>query len=169
MNKTLSDIRGMMRARLNEPSPGFWLNPVLNSHIQSAYNEYYQLFLQKNPEQESRTLDVTLTGGTSSVALTTTGHAIGAIKVVEDRTQPELAAPISRLQSREEFIQRSMAADVTTDNGAFQYLYEVVPTVGTGVFTLTQTLFLAPTPTSSKSLRIHYAAGPQVLAGGQAR
>lgn len=163
MNQALSVIRSIMRSRLNEPTPGFWKNPVLNMHLQSAYNEYFALFMRKNPEEEHRYVEVVYPGSAKSLAITTSGHLIALITVVEDYTDFNPGVPLGKAQGMEDIVRAGYATDYTTDAGSSKYYFGRIPTVASGVQVLAQTLYLSPLPSTARSLRIHYAAGPQVL------
>jgi hypothetical protein len=166
-NSALSTVRGVVRTRLNESTATFWSNADLNKHIQTAYNTYFGMYLNKNPRLARQSADVTYTASAESVTVTTTGYSIGKIVLVEDRTDIQPGIPLEEADSMWNVINESVepdSSDTPTGDPSKWYFVRSSSTA-TGVISLTQTLYLSPVPGSARSLRIHYMAEPQSLAG----
>jgi len=166
-NRALSAIRTVLRYRLNEPSPGFWTNVALNTHIQTSYEETFALYLRKNPGQAKQYADVTYTAEAESVAVTISGYTLANVLVVEDRTEVQPGVVLTEADSFEQVIAEAedpAAADNPTGDPSKWY-YVRTSSASTGVLTIAGYIYLTPIPGSARSLRIHYQAEAQTLAG----
>jgi hypothetical protein len=166
-NSTLSTIRGVVRTRLNEATPGFWTNADLNKHIQTAYSKYCKRYINKNPRLAKQTTDMTYTALAEYCAVTVSGYSIGKVNLVEDRTDIQPGVPLEEADSFWTVVSESVdpesSANPTGDPS--KYYFAKSSSATTGVIAVGQRLYLSPVPGSARSLRIHYAAEPQSLAG----
>lgn len=166
-NSTLTAIRTALRTRLNEASPGFWTNANLNEHIQRSYNETFAMYLRKNPKQAKQSEDITYTAEAEYYAVTISGYTLAHVTSVEDRTEVQPGIPLSEADSLEEVIadaEDPAAADNPTGDPSKWYFVKTSATT-TGVITVAGRLYLSPIPGTSRSIRIHYQAEAQSLAG----
>jgi hypothetical protein len=166
-NSTLSAIRGRVRTRLNEPTPGFWTNANLNEHIQSSYVSEFGLYLRKNPKLAAQTVDLSYTALAESMTLTTTGYTVGRITLVEDRTTIQPGVVLDEAETKAGVVTEAADPEALTNptGTPSRWYFERQSSATTGVLTITQKLFLSPVPGSTRSLRIHYAAEAQALSG----
>jgi len=166
-NSALSAMRGVLRTRLNEPTAGFWSNADLNKHLQTAYSTYYALYLRKNPRLAEQYSDVTYTSGAESVAVTVTGYTIGKIALVEDRTDIQPGVVLEECDSKMGVVAEAVGPDSsdnpTGDPAKWYYVKSSAAT--TGVIAVAGKLYLTPVPGSTRTIRIHFQAEAQSLAG----
>lgn len=166
-NSTLSTMRGVLRTRLNEPTAGFWSNTDLNRHLQTSYNLYYLLYLRKNPRLAEQTTDVTYTSGAESAAVTVSGYTIGKIVLVEDRTDIQPGVVLEEADSKWGVVAEAVEPD-SSDNPTgdpSKWYYVKTSAATTGVIAVAGKLYLTPVPGSTRTIRIHFQAEAQTLAG----
>jgi len=165
-NTKLSDMRTSLRYMLNEPIAGFWSDAQLNHYLQIAYAEYYGRYYDKSPQQNTRTESLTYTANARYLDLTSDPPVMRIVRI-EDRTGVSATSSGTLLReagSIEELMSVQGGDTITDSVHGTPSLYwlenDQQEPSGGGEVVMTQRLWLAPIPSSSRSLSMVYQSTP---------
>ena len=164
---TLLTLRTRVRDLLNEPTAAFWTNAQLNRYIKQACDRYYGVYSKIVPEFGNMTSDITYTASAESVTVTISTWTFKEALFLEDRTNSQPGTTIPFADSLEALWEkhRQMGDSTVAGEPVVAYLTHKQD-ITTGVVSETLTVYLAPYPVGSKTLRLHYRAEPADISGG---
>lgn len=141
------EVRQMVRDLINEPSPAFWSDPLLNRFINRAYEEVYTEFTQTNEAYFATSGDISFTANTQLYNLPNAG-AIMRILFVErrDLEVPITMRPIALVEKNK----WESTQIVASTDAVFRYLL------------LGSQIAFVPTPRSTiaNAARVYYVPNP---------
>lgn len=164
-NRTLSSLLTDLRALLNEPSAGFWTDTQLKQYLRMAHRNYYAKYASAAPELLAQEATVTYTANARNIDLSVE-PPIDRIFSIEDRTSTasnQTGYVFREAGSYEELLAvQGSGLDYGYGYSGAPAIYwlEDAETMSSGVVTVTQRLWIAPIPGSSRSLYIRYQAQP---------
>jgi hypothetical protein len=164
---TLLAARTKLRVYLNETAVAFWSDNDLNMFIADAAKEYWSKLTKQNPDFGHKYYNATYPASTESVMVTPTAPwLIKEVTAIEDRTtrQPGvLITPCSSLSElRQYYPTQSNETGVLTGIPT-KYYVDYVVSETSGVISQAFTIYAAPYPISSLSLRVHFIAEPLTM------
>ncbi|MBW2704146.1 MAG: hypothetical protein JRF33_25280 [Deltaproteobacteria bacterium] len=168
-NSTLADILAEVRDLLNEPtaSNSFWADSQLKRYIKNSHRDYWRKWARKKPEFGSRQKDFTYTASAEYVDVSFTDDEgfPATVDYCEDRTDMQPGTKIPWADSMEALTHyyNQLGDTVLLSNWPARIFGTIHQSASSGVQTNVFRTHVAPIPSGSRSMRLHYQAEPYQL------
>lgn len=163
MNSKRSEIRTEVRRLLNEEDPddSLWSNARLDALIARKYSYWLKRFVSQSPENSNFTMTETMT--TSGELQITEDFGVRHIIEVRDSTQQTPGVTLEWADSWDQLVacRRDNFSD-TQQTGAptMAHFERVISDHGDMTYPITGTLYVAPIPSSTRTLNLKVQLGP---------
>lgn len=164
---TLLSLRTDLRRLLNEPTASFWSDADLNAYIQKACNKYYAIYQSLVPEFGMIQYDITYPSGAESYAISESDWSFREAIRLEDRTNQTPGVVIPITNSLEALLRAHGVQNENTQTGLPTLAYVGhAQSVSSGTVSNELTIWIAPKPSGTLSLRLHIRALPADISAG---
>lgn len=163
-NSTRSALRTRLRHLLNASNDTeFFTDTVLNGALDRAYLGYAADWLRRNPTENVSFKSFTYTAAAERVEVTfTVGQPVRFLDYLEDRTNTQPGTKIPLVSGRENLLSQSVTLEIDIFPGLNRAYVETVATMNSsGTYTQKFYVYIAPKPSSARTLRLHYQWLPQ--------